>query len=181
MDWEIQGLAKACQHCQTEFQDGDRFSSYLVLSEEGVPSRNDFCGTCNVISQSQWVSRADLYSYWQGQAKILVTPPKTQPLPYEKFEFLLRKYIVSKEMRDQKFAYILALLLERKKILIHRESMRKEEAGPVKNFLVYEHARTAETFILEDPRLNLSQVEEVQKELKGMMDEEFQFEAGVVS
>lgn len=178
MDWEIQGLAKFCQHCQTEFRDGDKFHSFLVVAQDGLPARNDFCETCDGQDRFNEASQPDLYSHWQGQAKIVVTPPRTQPLPYEKFELLLRKYIVSKESRDQKFSYILALLLERKKILISCDSVQKDE---MKKFLVYEHAHTAESFILEDPHLSLDQVEEVQKELKGMMDEEFQFETGIVA
>jgi hypothetical protein len=67
------------------------------------------------------------------------------------------------------------LLLERKKVLVHRESVLKEEES--KKFLVYDHIQTGETFILEDPHLSLNQVSEIQKELKHVMDEEFQVEA----
>jgi hypothetical protein len=174
MDWEIQGLSNQCAQCEGGFQDGDGFHSFLILSQEGLPKRNDFCERCFEKIKTSWEERADLYSYWHGLTKIIPPPPRAQPLPFEKFELLLRKYIVSKESRDQKFAYILTLLLERKKVLIHRDSILKEEES--KRFLVYDHAQTGETFILEDPHLSLNQVQEVQKELKDVMDEEFQIE-----
>lgn len=175
MDWEIQSLSDQCAECKTVFRDGEGFHSFLILLEQETPKRNDFCKQCYEDVKSSWMDRSDIYSYWQGLTRRIPPPPRSQPLPFEKFELLLRKYIVSKESRDQKFAYILMLLLERKKVLVHRDSILKEEES--KKFLVYDHAQTGETFILEDPHLSLNQVGEIQKELKHVMDEEFQVEA----
>jgi hypothetical protein len=175
MDWEIQILSERCEECKAPFQEGNGFHSFLVLSEQKIPERNDFCARCYETIKNTWLNRSDIYSYWQGITRLIPPPPRVQPLPFEKFELLLRKYIVSKEPRDQKFAYILMLLLERKKVLVHRESVLKEEES--KKFLVYDHIQTGETFILEDPHLSLNQVSEIQKELKHVMDEEFQVEA----
>ncbi|MBI1871283.1 MAG: hypothetical protein HYS07_08840 [Chlamydiae bacterium] len=169
MEWEIQGLSQNCSGCQSSFQDQNPFYCFLLFPQGSIPQRKDFCKNCVDQAKADYVASSTIYSYWEGHVHILPLAPKPKPLPYERFETLLRKYIVSKEPHDQKFAYILALLLERKKILIHRESVRKEEAK--NRFLIYEHAETEESFILEDPTLTLSQVEEVQNELKEVMDE----------
>lgn len=171
MDWEIQGLSAQCFGCQKALQNGDDFYCFLVIEPENQLKRNDFCRACFESSKSSWVNRTDLYSYWKGQVKLTPSPVHAPPLPYERFEILLRKYVGSQEERDKKFSYILALLLERKKILIHRESVLKDQE--TKRFLVYEHHESGETIILEDPHLSLNQVDEVQKELKSVMDQEF--------
>ena len=41
---------------------------------------------------------------------------------------------------------------------------------------MYEHVQTGETFILEDPRLGLDQVEDVQNDLKDIMEQEFRLD-----
>lgn len=172
MDWEIQEISKSCSECQQVFGQGDDFYTFLALTAENKMSRHDLCLKCAETSRSSWLGRTDLYSCWQGKYSFEQVEVKTQPLPYERFEAALRRYIVSQEPKDQKFTYVLALLLERKKILIHRESIIKDEEK--KNFLVYEHSQTGETFVVEDPRLSLNQVDEFQKELKDLLAREFQ-------
>jgi len=172
MDWEIQELSKFCLECKENFSQGADFYTFLSLTAENKMSRNDLCLKCAETLRSSWNARPDLYSCWQGKYSFETVEVKAQPLPYERFEAALRRYIVSQEARDQKFTYVLALLLERKKILIHRESIIKDEEK--KNFLVYEHSQTGESFVVEDPRLSLSQVDEFQKELKDLLAQEFQ-------
>lgn len=171
MEWQIQDLSVHCSKCQASFHDGDPFYCFLVLSQEGIPLRNDFCKACFEEVKSSWMAGPRLYSYWASFMREEAPLPKPKPLPYEHFETLLRKYILSEDMREKKFAYILLLLLERKKIFTFRESVLKEGE---KRFLVYDHAQTGESFVLEDPSLSLAQLGEVQKELKEMMDQELQ-------
>ncbi|MBI1884004.1 MAG: hypothetical protein HYS08_07350 [Chlamydiae bacterium] len=172
MDWDIQSLSKVCVQCQHPLTEGNVFHCFLVLSSEGSLERKDFCGGCYPQMKASWEGRPDLYSYWEGRVQRVEEMPQPKPLPYERFEILLRKYMVSESDRDRKFTYILALLLERKKIFVHRESVIREAQD--KSFLVYEHLETGETFILEDPRLSLNQVEELKSELKDLMEQEFQ-------
>ncbi|MFM8885228.1 MAG: hypothetical protein ACKOKC_02275, partial [Chthoniobacterales bacterium] len=58
--------------------------------------------------------------------------------------------------------YILALMLERKRILKPMESSDPD-------VLVYERAQTGETFLIPNPRLSLAQVPEVQKEVTALL------------
>ena len=57
--------------------------------------------------------------------------------------------------------YILAVMLERKKQLKQTGTRETEDA----TFLVYEHSKSGEVYIIRDPELKLAQIEEVQKEV----------------
>jgi hypothetical protein len=61
-----------------------------------------------------------------------------------------------KQQQQQKTAYILALLLERKKLL-------KPLPSEKKGLLLYEHPKTGELFMVEDPGLNLTDLEATQR------------------
>ena len=57
----------------------------------------------------------------------------------------------------------------RKKALIPRETMIDEEGRKI---IVYEHVDTGATYLIRDPRLSLSEVETVQKQVKELIDQE---------
>jgi hypothetical protein len=61
--------------------------------------------------------------------------------------------------------YILAVMLERKKQLKQTGTRETEEA----TFLVYEHIKSGEVYIIRDPELKLAQIEEVQKEVSRLL------------
>ena len=63
--------------------------------------------------------------------------------------------------------YLLALMLERKRILKHQET-RQEEG---RNVLLYLHAKTGEAFLIPDPELHLDELEPVQAQLVQRLDE----------
>ena len=62
--------------------------------------------------------------------------------------------------------YILAVLLERKRILTERDVQTRDDDIVTR---VYEHRQTGEVFLIPDPRLHLDQLEEVQKEVVLML------------
>ena len=57
-------------------------------------------------------------------------------------------------------------MLERKRILAERDIQTNENGTMVR---VYEHRKTGETFLIPDPRLQLSQLEKVQEEVISML------------
>ena len=64
-------------------------------------------------------------------------------------------------------AYILALMLERKRLL--RPTGNHADEAAQRRLLFYEHARTGETFVVVDPALRLDQIEEVQREVADLL------------
>jgi hypothetical protein len=80
-------------------------------------------------------------------------------------EELLRRLILEDLPEHLNARYVLAILLERKKTL--RQVDIRETAED--KILVYEHARTGEAFIIQDPRLRLDQLDSVQQEIYSLL------------
>ncbi|HEX2747857.1 MAG TPA: hypothetical protein VHM91_07665, partial [Verrucomicrobiales bacterium] len=76
-------------------------------------------------------------------------------------EGLLRRLIEEDAPGTENTRYILAIMLERKKMLKHTATRETEDA----NFLIYEHPKSGEVYIIRDPELRLDQVEAVQREV----------------
>lgn len=58
--------------------------------------------------------------------------------------------------------YILAVMLERKRILVERDVQTKDDGGTIR---VYEHRQSGETFLIPEPHLHLDELEHVQEEV----------------
>ncbi len=110
-------------------------------------------------------ARGDATCYWQGEFK--APPPlASEPLAKDTAESLLRKLIESPDPAQAPARYILAVMLERKRILKHRDTIRDETGG---ESLVYEHAKTGESFTIPDPRLRLDQLTAVQQQVTELL------------
>jgi len=62
--------------------------------------------------------------------------------------------------------YILAIMLERKRILAEKDIQKREDGTKV---IVYEHKKTGEVFLIPDPGLQLDQLEHVQIEVVDLL------------
>jgi hypothetical protein len=159
-DWDIQARAHDCQACSTEFPDKATYHTILSFTPGGY-QRMDVCQTCWDSQYSHGsMDRKGAFSHWRGKYKA-PPPPQPEPIQKETAETLLRKLIESKDPAHAHARYILGVMLERKRILKHRDTT--EHDG--QKILVYEHAKTAETLLIPDPGLNLDQIELVQKQV----------------
>jgi len=75
---------------------------------------------------------------------------------------LLRRLIIENDPAHQNTRYILALMLERKRLLRPMESSDKD-------MLVYEHLATGDTLVLTNPHLSLEQIPDVQREVSALL------------
>ena len=158
-DWDIRPRGDACTACQRPFADREDYHTLLRLDTSGY-QRRDLCGSC----YAQAPRDGDL-SYWQGEYKV-PPPPSAEPIQKETAETLLRKLVESSDPAHAAARYILAVMLERKRILKHRDTVQ-EENGP--ELLVYEHAHTGESFTIPDPHLRLDQLARVQDEITAVL------------
>jgi hypothetical protein len=83
-----------------------------------------------------------------------------EPLKKENAESLLRRLIEDDDSENAPVIYILAVMLERKKILVEKD-VSIDEDGTVHR--VYEHKKTGETFLILDPQLKLDRLQDVQE------------------
>jgi hypothetical protein len=151
-EWDIQPRAASCSACGQAFADKQAYHTLLSLAEAGY-QRRDLCAKC-------FTSREGAISYWQGEYK-MPAPPPPEPIQKDTAETLLRKLVESSDPGHAASRYILAVMLERKRILKHRDT--------VNDVLVYEHAATGESFTVTDPHLRLDQLEEVQRQVAELL------------
>jgi len=154
-DWDIKPRGNVCAKCQVPFADKQPYFSLLQPGKEKF-ERQDYCETC-------WpeVKRDNLpYSMWRGIFKM--PPPAEEPLKKETAESLLRRLIEEGDPSKKNVIFILAVMLERKKIMVERDVRKNDDGTWIR---VYEHRKTGETFLIADPRLTFAELEKVQLEV----------------
>ena len=160
-EWDIKARNEFCQECKTPFQDKQECFSALVFGPEGYV-REDYCGRCWMGGKKDVTAP---YSQWQGIFHPPPPPPE-EALKKETAETLLRRLIQDEDPSKKNVMYILAVMLERKRIFVERDVQRHEDGGTV---IIYEHKKTGETFVIPDPGLQLDQLEHVQIEVIEML------------
>ena len=164
-EWNTQSRGHGCQACQRPFQDKQPYHT-LLFEEKQLFHRLDICETCWKDQYSQGAhDRKGFTSYWSG---IYEAPPAAAPDPIEKenAESLLRKLI---ELNDPKHAaagFILAVMLERKRLLKVKEQIIREG----QRVFIYEQPKTGDIFTIPDPNLQLNQLDQVQKDVAELLE-----------
>jgi hypothetical protein len=160
-DWDIRARGAACAGCSEVFANGQAYVSALLFGGEGY-TRTDFCSTC---WERKPETAADAFSTWRGTYRAQPQKPG-EPVKRERAESLLRSLMASEDPVRLNAIYILAVMLERKRILQEKEVRR--EGGPLVR--VYEHRGTGETFLVTDPGLRLDQLREVQQQVVDLLE-----------
>ncbi len=165
-DWTIQARADHCDVTGRPFADGETFYTLLYRDRDtDAFSRRD-------VSTEGWkrlrAEKADPSPFCFWRAKYVPPPPPApEALPRADAESLLRCYLAENRPEHARAVYILALMLERKRLL--RPTNARDDEGSGRRMLFYEHTRTGETFVVVDPGLRLDQLEEVQREVAGLL------------
>jgi hypothetical protein len=158
-EWEIKARSHRCARTNEPFRDGAYI--YTLLFRERIGFRRED------ISEKAWRELKDassLFSFWK--AKYEAPPPRPpESMPKESTEELLRRLIRDERPDQLNARYVLAVMLERKKIL---KQVDVRETSDEK-WLIYEHAKSGEAFIIVDPRLRLDQIDAVQQELMDLL------------
>ena len=159
-EWDIQPRSKDCNACHALFTDNQPYFARLVAAAESY-LRGDFCAAC-------WESKLKAeprYSSWQGLYR-LPPPEPVRKVKKETAESLLRKFMETEDRSRLNVIFVLAVMLERKRILIERDNQVREDGTKI---IVYEHRETAEVFMVPDPGLRLDQLEHVQTEVAALL------------
>ena len=95
-------------------------------------------------------------------------PPATAPdaIQKETAETLLRKLIEQNDPSHAAARYILAVMLERKRLFKVKAQLAQDQ----QRIFVYEHAKTGELFQIPDPNLQLDQLEDVQRDIAQLLE-----------
>lgn len=159
-DWTIQHRSTECAATGRPFADGEYFHT-LLFYEKGEFRRED-------LSDEAFKERKDgvpPFSFWRAKFE---PPPPAQPeaVNRQTAEDLLRSYMLESGPEHSNARYILALMLERKRLLKEVEVKRGDDGSLTR---IYENGKTGEVFVIPDPQLRLDQVEELQAQVAGLL------------
>jgi hypothetical protein len=158
-DWPIKHRAEVCARTQRPFQPGEQF--YTLLFREGEAFRRED------LSEEAWAQRNENiqpFSFWKSRYEPAPpTPP--EPLAKENAEELLRRLLAENNPANANACYVLAVMLERKRVL----KQVKAEPSEDRPVLIYEHGKTGDVFIVPDARPRLDEIERVQQEVSHLL------------
>jgi hypothetical protein len=164
-DWNIQSRASACEACAQPF--ADRQPLHTLLSDEHAEKlrRMDICEAC---WQSQFSDgarqRKGFISHWQS---IYEAPAAhADAIHRETAETLLRKLIEQNDPQHAPAMFILAVMLERKRVFKVKEQIVHDG----KRVFIYEQPGTGDVFTIADPDLHLDQLEVVQRDVAALLE-----------
>jgi hypothetical protein len=163
-EWNIQSRAHACAACGKPFADQEAYHT-LLFDERADLQRSDICQACWQKQYSDGArDRKGFVSYWQGV--YAAPPPPVEAIKKETAESLLRKLIELNDPRYIPAGYILAVMLERKRLLKVKEQLIRDG----KRVFIYEQPATGDVFTIIDPALQLNQLEEVQHDVAALLE-----------
>ena len=157
--WHVRSRSRECAATQRAFTDGETIITALFPDPESSGYlRRDYC-------VEAWKLLPDdaekPFSFWKtkfaGPATVETTTHSERLSPEE----LLVRLVQEDEDHTENTRYILAVMLERQKLLRETDSQRT----PNGILRVYEHRKTGEVYLVRDPDIPLSQVESVQNEV----------------
>jgi len=162
-EWNIQSRAHACAACQQPFANQQVYHTLLF---DDVPDlrRSDVCESCWQKQFADAAIQKGLISRWQGIYES--PPPVVEAIQKENAETLLKKLIELNDPRYVPAGFILAVMLERKRILKVKEQIVRDG----KRTIIYEQPKTGEVLIITDPALHLNQLEEVQRDVAHLLE-----------
>jgi hypothetical protein len=163
-EWNIQSRAHACTACEKPF--GDKQSYHTVLFDDHAEfRRHDLCEDCWQRDFGPDArDKKGFISHWQGTYE--APPPLEEVVPRENAESLLRKLIEQHDPTHAPAAYILAVMLERKRLLKIKEQVQRDG----QRIFIYEQPKTGDIFTIADPDLQLNQLEAVQRDVADLLE-----------
>jgi len=164
-EWNIQSRAHACEACGKHFADKETYHT-LLFDQKADFRRSDICQACWQKQYSEGArERKGFISYWHGVYH--APPPPNEPIKKENAESLLRKIIELNDPQYMPAAYILAVMLERKRLLKIKEQLVRDG----QRVFIYEQPSSGDVFTIVDPNLQLNQLESVQRDVAELLEQ----------
>ncbi len=165
-DWNIQSRAESCARTGRPFVDGEIFYTLLHSDSDGLRREDISREAWSQIQAEQDAMNG--VTFWRSKFE---PPPPVAPEAVNRAdaESHLRRLLAEGPPQDKaNVAYLLAALLERKRIL-KPVAAPVAETSSVMRFTPYEHTKTGEIFLVPDAPPALDQLEAVQQELTAML------------
>ncbi len=161
--WHVRSRSRECAATQRAFADGEILVTALYPDpESGGFLRRDY----SLDAWNELPSDAQrAFSFWKTTYS---APADHAPQEEEKLspEEILHRLIEEDEDHTENTRYILAVMLERRKLLRETDCQRTSNAI----LRVYEHRKTGEVFLIRDPDIALSEVEAMQDQVIELLE-----------
>lgn len=157
--WHVRSRGRECAASQRTFIDGEIIVTALFPdSESSGYLRRDYC-------VDGWKSYQETgnppFSFWRTTYTAVQSNEAANAAEKLSAEEILQRLVEEDEDHTENARFILAVMLERQKLLRETDSQRT----PTGILRVYEHRKTGEVFIVKDPDIPLSQIDAVQNEV----------------
>ena len=157
-NWSIRSRAPHCALSERPFAEGEVFHTAIYFD----PEANGYVRRDVAIDVwAQEIAERKPIAYWRTTYTPHVAEAKPEVTSKESAMALLQRFIEEDDPMTENARYILALMLERKRIL--SPTATKEVDG--NKMLFYENKKTGEVFIVRDPELRLDELAAVQDEV----------------
>lgn len=157
-NWQIKRRADVCAGTGIAFGNGEEIMTRLLLAN-GEYLREDYSLAC-------WEEQNPDHGLSAWKSIYHAPPPPEEMMKRESADSLLRKLIAREDSDDINAIYILAVMLERKKILVEKDVQFRDDKTKIR---VYEDKKTGDTFLVVDPELKLVEIASVQEEVVGLL------------
>ncbi len=161
--WSIKSRARECAESGDAFQSGQKIRAAIFPDPESSGYlRKDY-------TIEAWENRKgeeDPFSCWLTTYEPPVTEEKAEDVVDDDPETLLKRLVDEEEEHTENARYILAVMLERKKLL--RETDTQEIPSGI--LRIYEHRKSGDVYIIKDPQIALTDVDRVQEEVRQLLD-----------
>lgn len=157
-NWSIRTRSHHCSLSERPFVEGEVFHTAIYFDAEtsGYLRRD--------VALDVWkqeISERKPIAYWKTTYTPNIVEAKPEVTSKESAMALLQRFIEEDEPATENARYILALMLERKRILA--PTATKEVDG--NKMLFYENKKTSEVYIVRDPELRLDELAQLQDEV----------------
>lgn len=157
--WHVRSRGRECAATQRAFVDGESIITALFPDPESSGYvRRDYCADGWKLKRE---AAEQPFSFWKTTYSAPTGHSPEDPAEKLSAEEILRRLVDEDEEHTENTRFILAVMLERQKLLRETDSQRT----PSGILRVYEQRKTGEVYIVKDPDIPLSQVEAVQKEV----------------
>lgn len=160
--WNIRSCAHECAVTGRPFEDGEKHYTAIYFDTEanGYVRRD-----VSLKAWEQELSERKPFSFWKSVYVKHAPEARPEIASKESAMGLLQRLIEEDESYTENARYILALMLERKRILSPTAAKETEQG----RMLFYENKKTGEAFVIRDPELRLDEIESVQEEVATLL------------
>ena len=166
MDWHFRSRSNQCKDCETAFEDEQPYHTILFRGLENL-ERQDICPNCwDKTYKANPKETQGYISHWQGIYEV-PPPPPPEAIQKDNAETLLKKLIEQNDSEHTEACFILAVMLERKKVIKNKDQVRQ---GDGTRMLIYEHTKNGDVFTILDPALKLTELTHVQTKVAQLLE-----------